>query len=36
MLSQRIADVELLAPPTPTGGLLLRGSSSMPISIEEL
>jgi cytochrome P450 len=35
MLSQRIADVELLAPPTPTGGLLLRGSSSMPISLGE-
>ncbi len=36
MLSERIANVELLAPPTPTGGLLLRGSSSMPISFEEL
>ena len=35
MLSRRVADVELSAQPTPTGGLLLRGASSMPISIEE-
>jgi cytochrome P450 len=34
-LSQRISDVELTAPPVPTGGLMLRGSSSMPVRLVE-
>ena len=34
-LSQRVKGVELVAPPVPTGGLLLRGSSSMPVRLVE-
>ena len=35
ILSQRVASVELTAPPVPTGGLLLRGSGSMPVRLNE-
>jgi len=35
ILSQRVASVELTAPPVPTGGLLLRGSRSMPVRLIE-
>jgi cytochrome P450 len=34
-LSRRVASIELTAPPVRTGGLLLRGASSMPVHIEE-
>jgi cytochrome P450 len=34
-VSQRVTHVELTAPPVPTGGLLLRGSSSMPVQLVE-
>jgi cytochrome P450 len=34
-LSRRVASVELTAPPEPTGGLLLRGSASMPVRLVE-
>jgi cytochrome P450 len=35
ILSQRIARVELTGPPVPTGGLMLRGSTSMPVHLTE-
>lgn len=35
ILSHRVASVELAAPPVPTGGLLLRGSASMPVRLIE-
>jgi cytochrome P450 len=35
ILSQQVASVELTAPPVPTGGLLLRGSRSMPVRMIE-
>jgi cytochrome P450 len=35
LLSHRVADIELTAPPVPTGGLLLRGSASMPVQLTE-
>ncbi len=35
LLSQRVASVELTASPVPTGGLLLRGSTSMPVRLIE-
>ena len=34
-LSQRVASVELAGSPVPTGGLLLRGSASMPVRLIE-
>jgi len=34
-LSRRVASIELTAPPVQTGGLLLRGASSMPVHIDE-
>ncbi|HML01366.1 MAG TPA: cytochrome P450 [Acidimicrobiales bacterium] len=33
-LARQVADVEITAPPVPTGGLLLRGASSMPVQME--
>jgi cytochrome P450 len=35
ILSQRVTSVELTASPVPTGGLLLRGSRSMPVRLIE-
>jgi cytochrome P450 len=35
VFSRRVAAVELTAPPVPTGGLLLRGSASMPVHLVE-
>jgi cytochrome P450 len=35
-LSRQVGRIELTAPPIRTGGLLLRGASSMPVHIEEV
>jgi cytochrome P450 len=33
-LTRYVLDIEMTAPPIPTGGLLLRGASSMPVRLE--